>query len=139
MMGALAIRRTTVDALSATRRQVIRWALQRLALGEPARYSAAGVEWYVWDDGRLDLQLVAVVGALAAVIASVPADYDPATRTRAQVEADVRQVVGSRLVPPVTDAPDPWAATLSAQGAPAVVRAASGVPGGWEPVARASG
>jgi len=138
-MGTVAIRRSVFDALAANRRQVVRWMLRRLALGDPALYTAGAVEWYVWDDARLDLEHVAVLGAVSAAFTDIPAGYDPTTKTRTQVEAGVRGFIAARLVLPsavnYTGSANPYQTTLDANGAPAAVRAAGSVPSGLTPVA----
>lgn len=138
-MTAIAMRKSVLDALTGRRRRALRWASARLELGEPAVYVAppGPVQWYVWDDARVDAMDLATLGALAGRPADIPADYDPEGRTRDQVRDDIRGFVAARLVDPATldlTGPNPWQAILDAQGAPPSIRAADSVPAGWAPL-----
>lgn len=136
-MAAIALRQTTYDALSARNKVIARHALAFLALGEPAQYTDGTNTWLVWDDNRITLLQVAVIGCLAANLASIPAGYTiPASRE--QLEADIVSFLGSKLKRPeniaYTAEGDRWAETLAANNAPAAIRAFTAPPTTWTPV-----
>lgn len=137
-MTVIAMRKTTVDNLTARRRRVLKWVSSRLELGEPVIYVAGTAHWYVWDDHRIEAMDVAVLGALAANITDIPVNYDPEDKTRAEIKDDVRAFLKARITNPNTlnlaNSPNPWQAILDAQGAPAAIRAASAIPDNWKPL-----
>ena len=139
-MATVALRLSALNGLTATQRTVLRLALRRLELGEPATYATSGgVKFAVWDDHRLDALHIAILGCLLARLADIPAGYDPDTKTRAQLEQDVRTWLGANLKRPEDvaheEGGDFYAEILAANNAPAAIRAASGVPAGLTPFA----
>lgn len=111
----------------------------RIRLGVPAEFvDGSGNEWLVFDDNRIDLDQLAVIGRLAAKSRTLPSDaVDRDDRrpgrlrqeTRAYVEAN--GVVYSDEIEIAEDA-DPISEILKAQNAPATrIRVSAGLPSGW--------
>lgn len=140
-MPAIAIRQSAVQAMTVKQRRIARWVLSSVGLTAPAAFTAPGGNvWLVFDDHRIDLRDVAYFGRFAALLAQLPAGWDPPDGwddlTAGQVRALVREWLSSRVVWPV-DVPegeDPWQTVLDAQNAPAGVRAGNSVPTTWVPV-----
>ena len=140
-MPAIAIRLTLAQAMTVKQRRLARWAMASVGLIDPARFTAPGGNvWLVYDDHRIDLRDVAYFGKFAALLASLPAGWNPPDglddATAAEVRALVRSYLASRVVWPVdvAEGDDPWMAVLDAQDAPASVAAGAGVPSNWTPV-----
>jgi len=140
-MATIAIRQSAVQAMAARQRKLTRWVLAEVGLIEPAQYTApGGAVWLIFDDHRIGLRDVAYFGRFAALLASLPAGYTPPDAlddtTRADARTFARNYLDGRVVwpVPIPDGADPWETVLSAQGAPASVRAADSVPAGWTPV-----
>ena len=130
----IAVRQSAWAALNATQKAVVRWTMRQLRLGEPAVYLNGTIPWLICDDARIDLDDLAVFGCVAANL-SLLADQQNLPEGDA-LRQQVRDFVASRIVwpaniPGLADSADPWQAVLTAQGAPASVRAAAGVPSGW--------
>lgn len=128
----IAIRRSTVNNLTPFQRRIVKLVLDRIELGDPAVMTDGTNPWFVWDDPRISLDDVAILGCVAANLNRIPNDYDPDTKQRREMRADIVQFLAARLKPPVPDADDPWAATLQANGAPAAIRAGN-LPETWRP------
>lgn len=134
----LAVRLTALQALNATQRAVVRWLAARIELHSiDCRYTAPGGNvWVCSDDHRLDLTDVAVFGwvavSLPALANITPQAEGPALR------AQIRALANSHVVLPAqidyTGSTDVYATTLTANGAPASVRAFDRVPDNWVPV-----
>ena len=137
-MSAIGIRRSTFDGLSAVRRAVVRLVCDRLDLGTPALYqTAAAQQWYIFDDHRISLRDVAILGKMAANLGAL--NITTAGKTRAEIRAElVAWVQSLNVVWPeainYTGQANPWQHTLDANGAPVSVRADSSVPSGLTPV-----
>jgi hypothetical protein len=135
----IAVRKSTYDGLNATQKAVVRWTMRRLQLGEAALYvNASAVQQYVFDDSRIDLDDVAVIGCVGANLALLANQQN--LPEGPELRQQVRDFVASRIVwpadiPGLADAADPYQAVLTAQGAPGSVRAGAGIPAGWSPVA----
>ena len=118
--------------------------VKRLSLGEPALYDDAGTEHCVFADSRFNLDHFATVGALANVLAGLPAGWTPplnpdGTVDRDAVEADVITRVASTIVCPADITyppgdPNPWQTTLDANSSPTSIRGGGAVPTGWIPL-----
>lgn len=140
-MATVGIKVTAWDGLRDNQRAVMRWAVGRLALGTPARFTDGTEEWFTFDDWRFDLDQIAILGALVVAVAGLPVAWTPTlnldgTVDRAATEAQVIAFVGPTVVWPAAitypvDDPNPWQTTLDAQGAPAAIRAGSKVPDGF--------
>ena len=137
-MSALGIRKSTFDGLTAVRRAVVRLVCDRLDLGTPALYqTGGGVQWYVFDDHRISLRDLAVLGKVAANLGAL--NITVAGKTRAEIRAEIIAWAQSlNVVWPeainYTGQGNPWQHTLDANGAPVSVRADSSVPSGLTPV-----
>ena len=149
-MAVIGVRKSVFDGLSAGRKLVFRWALSKLNLGDPAVWSDGSNEWYVSEDTRIGLKDAAILGSVAAGIASLPADWTLPTITLydgdgrvvgsvvdyAKAKQQVYDFVKDVLVWPV-DVPegdDPWSVVLAAQATPAALRMADHVPESWSVV-----
>ncbi len=118
--------------------------VRRLHLGQPALYDDAGVEQYVFDDWRFDLNLYAIIGSLANVLGGLPSGWTPPLNPNGTVDRDaVEAEVISRVAPTVVwpadityqdDDPNPRQTTLDANSAPAAMRGWGAVPVSWVPV-----
>jgi hypothetical protein len=134
----VAVRRSVYDALNTTQKQCVRWVCRRLQLGEPALYvNGSAVAQWCWDDTRIDLDDLAVLGCVAANLNLLANQQN--LPEGPELRQQVRDFVASRVVwpsaiPGLADSADPWQAVLTAQGTPASVKAGSGVPSGWTPV-----
>ena len=110
----------------------MRFACDRLDLGEPALYTAGGgVQWYVFDDERVGLIDLAVLGKVAANLGTL--NITVAGKTRAQIRAEIIAWVETLAVVwpesiNYTGSTNPFQTTLTANGAPATVQAAAAVP-----------
>ncbi len=153
-MPTLSIRRLAWDGLANNQRQIMRLMVPRLALGTPALYDNAGLEEWVFDDWRFDLDHYAIIGALANVVSGLPGSWEPPTIQgvdengdpfdtgrvdRAAVEADVIARVAPTIVWPADityaeDDPNPYDTTLRANTAPAAMNGWGAVPASWSPV-----
>lgn len=137
-MATLAVRLTTLQALNATQRQIVRWICARLELHSiDCRFTAPGGNvWVVSDDDRITLDDVAVFGCVAANLGLLANQVNLPEGD--QLRQQVRAFVASRVVwPSAISYPagsNPYAVTLAAQGAPASVQAADSVPATWVPV-----
>ncbi len=148
LMPTLGIRQSTWQGLRQNQRDIMRWAFARLALGNPALYEiSGGVRWFIFDDWRLDLLMFARLGALANVIAGLPAGWKPPTTGSGQnrrvdreaVEAEaISRVQASIVLPADIDygpEDDPVVNqqqhTLDANSAPAALRGWDSVPANW--------
>lgn len=148
-MPTLGIRQATWQGLRENQRQLMRWAFQKLDLGQPAVFETpGGVKWFIFDDWRLDLLMFARLGTLANEVADLPRGWKPPTTgtgqnkrvDRAAVEAEAISRVQASIVLPgdityAEDDPNPWQTTLNANGAPSSMRGAGAVPDTWVPVA----
>lgn len=131
-MTVLAIRRTTVNALSVKQRRLLRAVAERLDLGDPADYTAGTTRWLVWDDDRIDLRDLAALGTLAgrfaeAETAVAESDESPRKALREWVSTNWK------LDQPPEGTANPFQWVLTNNGAPAAVQAANGIPAGWVP------
>lgn len=137
-MSTLAVTKTALDSMTAKQRKLVRWVVSRLEFGQPALYQDGATQRYVFDDPRIDLRQLAVLGCLAANWADVPGTYDPDGKTRAEIEADIRAWLAPKVKWPeaidYTNVANPWQHTLTQNGAPAALRAAGEVPATWTPV-----
>jgi hypothetical protein len=128
---------TTYNALNATQKAIVRWVCSRLQLGQPALYqTGGGVQWYCFDDDKIDLTDVAILGAVAANLAALANQVNQAEGPL--LRAQIRAWAVGRVVLPAqiayTQGGNPYAETLAAQGAPATVQAADSVPASWSAV-----
>ena len=144
-MPTLGIRQSTWQGLRENQRQIMRWAFQKLALGEPALYETpAAVRWFLFDDTRLDRLMFARLGTLANEIGGLPISWKPPTTgtgqnkqvDRAAVEAEAISRVQALIVLPediVYEDEDPnvYQTTLDANSAPASMRGGGTVPEDW--------
>ena len=144
-MPTLGIRQSTWQGLRQNQRDIMRWAFQKLELGEPALYETpAAVRWFIFDDGRLDLLMFARLGTLANEVAGLPKGWKPPTTgtgqnkrvDRAAVEAEAISRVQASIVLPADivypdDDQNPWQTTLDANNAPASMRGDGSVPADW--------
>lgn len=140
-MPAIAIRQSAVNAMSAQQKRLARWVLEEVGLIDPAKFTApGGAVWFIFDDHRITLKDVAYFGCFAAKLASIPTNWTPPDAlddaTAAEARAWVRQKLAQFVVWPVTipDGADPYQTVLTAQNAPAAVKAGSEVPASWVPV-----
>ena len=154
-MPTLGIQRSTWDGLANNQRQLMRWAFRKLALGTPAVYETPGlVEWYIFDDTRLDLLMFARLGTLANLVSGLPGGWTPPTIIgvdengdpfdtgivdRQAVEDEAISRVQASIVLPedITypeDDPNPQQTTLDANSAPAAMQGGGAVPATWNPV-----
>ncbi len=150
-MPTLGIRQVTWQGLRENQRQIMRWAFQKLALGQPALYDTpTAVRWFIFDDTRLDLLMFARLGTLANEVANLPNNWKPPTTgtgqnkrvDRAAVEAEAISRVQASIVLPVDidygtvfdPVANPWQHTLDANSAPTALRGGGAVPGDWEAV-----
>ena len=143
-MASLAVRKTTWQAQTVRDRQILRYlASDVLELGQPAHFKAPSTAiWFIFDDWRFDLAGVSWFGALVANISDVPPGYIVPVDGDGNVDmpalrSDAKGFLTSKRVWPVTildDDPNPWQTVLDAQGAPAAVQMASGVPVTWTAV-----
>lgn len=130
-MSAIAFRRSAVLALTAQQRRVLRFVTEKLELGQPAQYTAPDAAvWYIFDDHRITLRDMAILGCFAATLASMPSDIE----TRAQLWEHVKNTIVLPSAIDFTGSMNPWQTVLDANSAPASVRAASGVPSTWTTV-----
>ena len=159
-MTALAIRKTAWAALSDRDKTILRFMGDKLALGVPAQFlDGAANEWYVFDDHRFRAKPVAYFGCVAANLGDIPGGYSipmidlldedgvptgEQVLDRATLVDDIKSfcenparthplVLPKDVVFPDDD-PNPWQTLLDAQGTPAAMKMASGVPASWSPV-----
>ena len=144
-MPTLGIRQDAWQGLRENQRQLMRWAFQKLELGQPALYETpAAVHWFVFDDTRLDLLMFARFGTLANEIAGLPKNWKPPTTgtgqnkrvDRAAVETEAISRVQASIVLPadivyLAGDPNPYQTTLDANSAPAAMRGWGAVPDTW--------
>ncbi len=140
-MPTLGIRQSTWQGLRENQRQIMRWAFQRLALGEPGLYEApGGVLWFVFDHHRLDLAMFARLGTLANVLAGLPVGWRPPVNPdgsvdRAAVQTEAIERVQATVVCPsdidYQGQPNPWQHTLNENSAPAAMQGGPAIPVGW--------
>ena len=123
----IAVRRSTVLGMSAQQRRLLRIVCERIDLGDPAVYQApAGAVWYVFADHRVALLDIAILGCFMAALAAAP---DITTRAELWDWIKDTIVLPENIV--YTQRGNPWQETLTANGAPATVQAASNVPDTW--------
>ena len=147
-MPTLGIRQPTWQGLRENQRQIMRWAFQKLQLGNPALYDTpALVRWFIFDDRRLDLLMFARLGSLANEVAGLPNSWKPPTTgtgqnkrvDRAAVEVEAISRVAAVIVLPedITypeSDPNPYQTTLDANSAPAALQGGGAVPTAWTSV-----
>ena len=143
-MTALAIRRNAWESLSDRDRHIFRFMGEKLQLGVPARFlDPSSNEWFVFDDHRFEPKPMCYFGCVAANLGEIPGGY-VIPETRQELVDDIKAfcenpartnplVLPSDIVFPEDD-PNPWQTLLDAQGTPASMRMASGVPISWTPV-----
>ncbi len=152
-MPTLGIRQSVWQGLRANQRALMRWAFTKLSLGtSPALYLSRGggprVEWFIFDDRRLDLLMFARLGTLANEIAGLPVGWTPplnpdGTIDRAAVEAEAIARVSASIVRPVdidyepdgVKVPNQQQHTLDVNSAPEAMMGWSTVPEEWGAVA----
>ena len=150
-MPTLGIRQATWQGLRENQRQLMRWAFQKLELGQPALYKTpVGVTWFIFDDRRLDLLTFARLGTLLPRLAGLPKGWKPPTTgtgqdkrvDRAAVEAEAISRVSAVIVLPADidygdefdPVANPWHHTLVANNAPLSMLGWHSVPDDWMPV-----
>ena len=138
-MATLMVRTAARAALTQEQREALRHVGELVSLGEPALFTdELGNEWAIYDDPRFTLADACRGGRIMANAAGFP-DYTPIGRGRDQVHAeDVRFAGAAGVVLPdqvaqLERAENPWQACLEANGAPASLRMAGGLPAGWKP------
>jgi hypothetical protein len=136
-MATIAIRRTAVQGLTAKQRKIVQFVMSRLDLNDPAAFvDGANVHWLVFDDTRISLDDIAILGTLVRLIGNAAVtNYDPTDDTPDQVRTKIRQALNAQVVRADTvaipEGSDPFATVLAAQNAPAAVRAFYNVPQDW--------
>ncbi len=142
-MATLAVRKTAWQGLSARNKTILRAIGDILQLGTPAEFAAGGgAKWFVFDDHRFKPKVIAYFGTLVANLSSIPSGYTlpldgSGEVDKRQLRIDAKGVLDPLLAWPVTipdDDPNPWQTILDAQGTPAAVQMASGVPASWTAV-----
>ena len=140
-MTALAIRRNAWESLSDRDKHILRFMGEKLQLGVPARFIDPSLdEWFVFDDQRFEPKPMCYFGCVAANLSEIPAAY-VIPETRQELVDDIKTFCenparGNPVVLPGAivfreDDPNPWQTLLDAQGTPASMRMASGVPISW--------
>lgn len=135
-MAVIAIRKTNYDGLTARNKSVLNKAEATLQLGYPTiMKEPSGALWMCWDDGRITMEQIALLGAIAANWQRIPNNYVvPADKQKA--EDDIRAFIGTRYVDPATlqlSGEDNLTEILVAQGAPSsVMQAFVSMPATWE-------
>ena len=137
-MPVIGVHKTVFDSLSVTRKRVLRYGFRRvgLFLNHPVEYeSAGGRRWWVACDTRISLEDAAVMGRVAALVGQIPNSWMLPADTDA-LKRKIRGFVKASLVWPVVipEGQDRWKVVLAANGAPAALRFADGVPESWKPV-----
>ena len=139
-MATLGIRQTTWQALSDRDKEVFRYVGDVLKLGEPAKYrDGSNNVWFVFDDHRFTPKHIAYLGCLAANVGDFPAAYE-IPEDKSQLRQDIKTFCDNHgvVLPKDVNFPDddrnPWQTLLDAQGTPASMQMASGVPTSWTPV-----
>lgn len=132
-MACIGVGKNTYDGLTANQKAVVNRVLTRLDFGTPALYQTAGaIQWYIFDDPRVDLLDLAILGVVAANLGSLP---DVTGFTPAQIRNRIQTFIQGKIVLPsainYTGSTNFWQTTLTANGAPASVQAADAVPAGW--------
>ncbi len=134
----------------------MRWAFVAFDLGtNPALYEdPVGVEWFIFDDRRIDVLMFARLATLATEVANLPVGWKVPTVgngqnrrvDRAAVEAKAIELVQASIVLPEDidyrgDGPpgsneesNPYQCTIDANSGPAGVKGWEAVPGDWTPV-----
>lgn len=155
-MGVLGLRRNAWESASAPQRQFLGAVLDKLELGDPARYHApGGQEWFIFSDTRITPKFVetfvwAAVDVIAQITTEPVRDYptteivqvevpiyveeervDPETGETYTVRVDSGQ---TQLVDQEQPLGDPLTLAAAAQGAPAWINAAGSIPDSWTPV-----
>ena len=135
-MAALGIKQNAWQTATDLQKRAMRIFDDLLLLGNPAHYSDGAETWFIFDDHRFRPLYIAYLGCFAANILDVPPAYYPDPDTDTQLRSDMRTWVENpaRTNPLVTSGD--WSGfqdILDAQGAPAWIRMASGVPDGWTP------
>lgn len=136
------------QALTADEQTVVRFVLSRLRLGNPAIYVTPTDErWFTFDDLRIDLLDIAVIGCFAANRADWPLAYqipmDGGEVDKVQLRSDVAGwltnparttpfVHPDNVTPSDTDVGVTGQDVLDANGAPAVLRSGA-LPDTWVP------
>jgi len=149
-MAALGVRKTAWNGLSVRNKTILRYIGSVLQLGTPSEFIApGGAHWFIFDDHRFKAVVLAYFGCTVANLGDIPGGYTLPTTPgggldRPQLRSDIRAfcenparthplVLPQDVVYPEND-PNPWQTLLDAQGTPATVKMASGVPANWTPV-----
>ncbi len=109
-MAAIAIRKNAWDAASNSQRAILKLAMAKLQLGVPSTFTGGGQQWYVFDDSRITLKQVAILGKLVKGLAGLPRNWSPpmiqdedgndVRVDRGAVEAQVYEFVKANVVLP---------------------------------------
>lgn len=133
-MASIAVRQNTYNALNATQKEIVRWVAARLELGQPAVYLNGATPWLIYDDDRITLDDIAVLGTVAANLAALSSFVlQQGVPTRGQLATWAQNRVKWPAQIDYTGQANPYAFTLSQNGAPASVQAADSVPATWTP------
>ena len=98
-MSVVAIRKSAWEAGTAGQRAAMRFAARQVELGQPALYQQAnGTEWFVSSDSRMTLLDVAILGTVAAGLATFPDWTPPADKALAREQ--VYDFVKNNIVAP---------------------------------------
>jgi hypothetical protein len=136
-MATLGIKQSAWQAATDIQKRIMRVFDDLLMLGNPARYSNGTDTWLIFDDHRFRPLYIAYLGCFAANIQDMPPGYSPDPDTDAQLRSDMKTWIENpaRTNPLVTSGN--WETLqdiLDAQGAPAWIKIAGGIPDGWTPV-----
>lgn len=98
------------DAISDKERNVLRFVISRLQLGEPAVYvdgpGASDPRWYTFTDSRMDYLDIAVLGCFAANRADLPLGYEIPLDGEGNIDkAQLRSDIASWLTNPARTYP----------------------------------
>lgn len=91
-MSYIALRKSAWEAATAKQRLVMKLASEKLQIGEPARYTFSGNEWFVSEDSRFDFDDARWLVALTLSATEIQA-YDTTDKDNATIRAELRAII----------------------------------------------
>jgi hypothetical protein len=137
-MSSLGIKKVAFQYLSVRDKIIVRGLFSLITCGKPARFSAPDLaEWYIFDDGRFDLNSIARLGCVLSHLEEISSEYQ-IPPTKVELVEDIVSFTNSHgVVLPkdieFSEGGNAWQETLNANNAPNSVKMASLVPENWTP------
>lgn len=91
-MSLIAFRKSAWESATAKQRMAMKLASEKLQIGEPARYTFNGNEWFVSEDSRFDFNDARWLVGLALSASEIQA-YDTADKDNATIRAELRAII----------------------------------------------